>query len=65
MVYGGLTLFDKMMETLKEKAIRSNGGDRMCEHCVYHAENICKVCGEAYVRGFVKGYKQKQKEDRV
>lgn len=53
-----------MKLTLKQKAAKANGLDRMCETCSYsYSAGTCQICSNAFKRGYVKGYKQRQKEE--
>lgn len=55
-----------MKTTLKQKAAKANGLDRMCASCPYPftwKPAVCQICNDAFKRGYVKGYKQRQKEE--
>lgn len=54
----------KKTYSLEQKAKMANGKDRMCGKCNHYPcpEAMFKVCSEAFVRGFKKGYGQNKKE---
>lgn len=54
--------------TIKDKAKKAAGRTR-CNKCVFWKRGICvspeiaKVCYENYIKGYLKGYKQRRKEE--
>lgn len=54
----------KELYSLEQKAKMANGKDRMCGKCNHYpcSEAMFKVCSEAFVRGFKKGYEKNKKE---
>lgn len=51
--------------SLEMKARKANGKDRACGKCNHYPcpEAMFKVCSEAFIKGYEKGYKQRQKEE--
>lgn len=52
--------------SLEDKAKIANGNERHCRQCNHHVcpDGLLKVCSEAFIRGYKKGYKQNQKEQK-
>ena len=52
--------------SLEDKAKIANGNERHCRQCNHHVcpDGFLKVCSEAFIRGYKKGYKQNQKEQK-
>ena len=52
--------------SLEDKAKIANGNERHCRQCNHHVcpDSFLKVCSEAFIRGYKKGYKQNQKEQK-
>lgn len=52
--------------SLEMKARRANGKDRICGKCNHFPcpEAMKKVCDEAFIRGYKKGYKQANGEQK-
>lgn len=50
-----------MKKTIRQQAIEANGRSRACDKCI-HAKSmrpsICKVCRNAFMEGYLKGWKQ-------
>lgn len=46
--------------SLDQKARKANGKDRSCGKCNHYPcpEPMFKVCSEAFIKGYKKGYKQ-------
>lgn len=55
--------------SLRRKAAVFNGKSRACTKCPFAMRNlredVCKVCSEAFIEGFQKGYKLSEKEHTV
>ena len=49
-----------MKQTIKKKASQANGRSRACKKChfIFRDTDVCKVCRNAFVEGYMKGYKQ-------
>ena len=52
--------------SLEDKAKIANGNERHCRQCNHRVcpDGLLKVCSEAFIRGYKKGYKQNQKEQK-
>lgn len=52
--------------SLEDKAKIDNGNERHCRQCNHRVcpDGLLKVCSEAFIRGYKKGYKQNQKEQK-
>lgn len=52
--------------SLEDKSIIANGKECHCRKCNHHVcpDGFHKVCSEAFIRGYKKGYKQNQKEQK-
>ena len=59
----------KRKPSLRRKAAIYNGKSRACTKCPFAMRNlredVCKVCSEAFIEGFQKGYKLNEKEHTV
>lgn len=57
------------MTSIKDKAKKAAGRAR-CDKCVFWKRRTCvnpeiaKVCYENYIKGYLKGYEQRRKEER-
>lgn len=52
---------------LKKQAILSNGRSRMCVHCKFllsGRQDVCDLCSNAFIEGFMKGAKWQKKMTR-
>lgn len=50
-----------MRTTIKQRAIEASGRERHCSKCKFRGR-VClyvEICHEAFVRGYIKGYKDK------
>lgn len=56
----------KRKSSLRRKAAVFNGKSRACTKCPFVMRNlredVCKVCSEAFIEGFLKGYKLNERE---
>ena len=52
--------------SLEDKARIANSNDRHCTKCNHRVcpDSLLKLCSEAFIRGYKKGYKQNQKEQK-
>ena len=52
--------------SLEDKAKIANGKERHCTKCNHRIcpDGLLKLCSEAFIRGYKKGYKQNQKEQK-
>ena len=52
--------------SLEDKAKMANGNERHCRQCNHRVcpDGLLKLCSEAFIRGYKKGYKQNQKEQK-
>ena len=52
--------------SLEDKAKIANGNERHCRQCNHRVcpDGLLKLCSEAFIRGYKKGYKQNQKEQK-
>ena len=52
--------------SLEDKAKIANGNERHCRKCNHRVcpDSLLKLCSEAFIRGYKKGYKQNQKEQK-
>ena len=52
--------------SLEDKAKIANGNERHCRQCNHRVcpDGLLEVCSEAFIRGYKKGYKQSQKEQK-
>lgn len=52
--------------SLEDKAKIANGNERHCRQCNHRVcpGGLLEVCSEAFIRGYKKGYKQNQKEQK-
>ena len=52
--------------SLEDKAKMANGNERHCRKCNHHVcpDGLLELCSEAFIRGYKKGYKQNQKEQK-
>lgn len=52
--------------SLDDKAKMANDNERHCRQCNHRVcpDGLLKVCSEAFIRGYKKGYKQNQKEQK-
>ena len=52
--------------SLEDKARIANGKERHCTKCNHRIcpDGLLKLCSEAFIRGYKKGYKQNQKEQK-
>lgn len=53
---------------IQEKALKENGKSRACGKCPLGiancSETIAKVCRNAFVEGYTKGYKQNKEDEK-
>ena len=52
--------------SLEDKAKMANGNERHCRQCNHRVcpDGLLKLCSESFIRGYKKGYKQNQKEQK-
>ena len=52
--------------SLEDKARIANSNERHCTKCNHRVcpDSLLKLCSEAFIRGYKKGYKQNQKEQK-
>lgn len=52
--------------SLEDKAKMANGNDRHCKKCNHRIcpDALLKICSEAFIRGYKKGYEQNKKEQK-
>lgn len=52
--------------SLNDKALDANGKDRSCKNCNHRPcpEALAKVCHDAFVKGYKRGYKQASDEQK-
>lgn len=70
LLYNGILIIicNKMGKrlSLEDKAKIANGNERHCRQCNHRVcpDGLLEVCSEAFIRGYKKGYKQNQKEQK-